>query len=154
MTMPAGLANPGNAGGAREFFARICEVVYPGEQDLEENMGLTSAFAEAMAGNDRLEAVLGVIRGAVKRQPRENPLLEALLRLLERKPEEFTEMMAEAAWLGREIRGLSVLAGAIAGAVYGMYMIPPGYVDFANDHCAFNLEKLPHDIAARYYSGL
>ena len=108
----------------------------------------------ARAAHDRLEAVLGVIRGAVKRQPRENPLLEALLRLLERKPEEFTEMMAEAAWLGREIRGLSVLAGAIAGAVYGMYMIPPGYVDFANDHCAFNLEKLPHDIAARYYSGL
>ena len=49
---------------------------------------------------------------------------------------------------------MSVLAGALAGAVYGMYMIPPGYVDFANDHCAFNLEKLPHDIAARYYSGL
>ena len=55
-----------------------------------------------------------MIRGAVERQPQENPLLEALLRLLERRPEEFTEMMAEAAWLGRETKGLSVLAGALA----------------------------------------
>lgn len=113
---------------------------------MEENMGLTSAFAEAMAGNDRLEAVLGVIRGAVKRQPRENPLLEALLRLLERKPEEFTEMMAEAAWLGREIRGLSVLAGAIAGAGLRDVHDSAGVCGF----CQRPLRVQPGKAAARY----
>ena len=154
MTLPAGLTNPGNARKAREFYAQICDVVYPKEQDLGENMGLADAFAEAMAGNDRLEAVLSVMREAAGQLTREYPLLTGLLELLGQRTEEFADMMAEAAWLGREVKGLAMLTGAIAGAVYGMYIIPPQYVDFANDHCTFNLEKLPHDIAARYYSGL